>query len=111
MIHILRARATEPQVSEMLDALSTYIKLAVDIQRGTLAGGGVMHADCEAALLEDGSAQEDIWGADWDPVGQQISFEALINIRPRQDNPSIQILADDTRAAVSEIVENLLGGV
>jgi hypothetical protein len=111
MIHVLHKRATEQQTSEMLEALTTYIKLAVDIQRGTLAGGGIMHADCEAALLEDGSMQEDIWGADWDPAEQQTSFEAPINIRPRQDNPSMQILAELTRAAVSEIVENLLGGV
>jgi hypothetical protein len=46
----------------MLQALGTYIKLAVDIRRGILAGGGVMHADCEVALLEDGSQQEDVWG-------------------------------------------------
>jgi len=110
MIHVLHKRATEQQASEMLEALTTYIKLAVDIQRGVLAGGGVMHADCEAALLEDGSLQENVWGADWVPAGQQISFEALINIRPRQDNPSMEILADDTRDDVSEIVENLLGG-
>jgi hypothetical protein len=94
----------------MREALTTYIKLAVDIQRGFLASGGVMHADCEAALLGDGSLQKDTWGADWDPVGQLISFEALIDVRPRENNPSMQILAEETRADVSEIVENLLGG-
>jgi hypothetical protein len=26
-----------------------------------LAGGGVLHADCEAVLLEDGSDQTNIW--------------------------------------------------
>jgi hypothetical protein len=54
----------------MLQALETYIKLAVDIRRGILAGGGVMHADCESALLDDGGQQEDIWGADWTPASQ-----------------------------------------
>ncbi|MFP5272403.1 DUF5674 family protein [Coleofasciculus sp.] len=33
------------------------MKLAVDIQRGILAGGGEFHADCETVLLEDGSEQ------------------------------------------------------
>ena len=63
MVHIIRSRATQQQIVEMLEPLETYIKLAVDIQRRLLAGGGVMHADCESALLDDGSQQEDIWGS------------------------------------------------
>lgn len=109
MIHIIRTTATGQQISEMLESLDTYIKLAVDIQRGVLAGGGSMHADCEAALLEDGSQQEDVWGADWDPAAKLITFEALINIRPGQDNPSMEILSADTREAVERVVRNLLG--
>lgn len=63
MIHIIRTRATKAQIDEMLEALSVYIKLAVDIRRSLLAGGREFHADCETALLEDGSQQVDIWGA------------------------------------------------
>lgn len=88
MVHVIRSRATQQRMADMLQALGTYIKLAVDIRRGILAGGGAMHADCEAALLEDGSQQEDVWGADWNPAAQQVTFESLINIRPRQNNPS-----------------------
>lgn len=94
MIHIIRDKATSTQIQEMLEVLETYIKLAVDIDRGILAGGGAMQADCEALLLEDGSQQEFIWDADWDPVAQQVSFESLINIRPRQNNPSMEILGN-----------------
>ena len=111
MIHIIHSQATKQQVAEMLETLETYIKLAVDVHRGVLAGGAAMHADCEAVLLEDGSQQEDIWGADWDPAAQQVTFEALINIRPRQDNPSMDIIAAGTRAAVEEIVKRMLGDV
>jgi hypothetical protein len=93
----------------MLEALGTYIKLAVDIQRGVLAGGGVMHADCEAILLEEGSQQEDIWGADWTPASQQTTFEALINIRPRQNNRSMDILDAAIRQRVDHIAQQLLG--
>jgi len=45
MIYIIRTPATLQQIEEMQQALDTYIKLAVDIERGILAGGGVMHAD------------------------------------------------------------------
>jgi hypothetical protein len=109
VIHIIRSQANQEQKAEMLEALETYIKLAVDIRRGILAGGGIMHADCEAVLLEDGCQQEDVWGADWDPAGQQVTFEALINIRPRQDNPSMEILAENTREAVAQVIIRLLG--
>lgn len=92
----------------MLQTLETYIKLAVDIQRGILAGGGALHADCEAVLLDDGSRQQDIWGADWNPSAQQVTFESLINIRPRQNNPSMEILDPTIRERVAEIVRQLL---
>jgi RES domain-containing protein len=111
MIHIIRSRATKQQMEEMLQTLSTYIKLAVDIQRGILAGGGVLHADCESALLEDGSNQEDIWGSDWNPFSQQVTFEALINIRPRQNNPSLDILDLTIRKRVAEITHQLLRNI
>ena len=93
----------------MLQTLGTYIKLAVDIQRGTLAGGGAMHADCESALLDDGSQQENVWGADWNRAAQQVTFESLINIRPRQNNPSMEILDAVIRGRVTEITQQLLG--
>ncbi|MBM4340881.1 MAG: hypothetical protein FJ110_15225 [Deltaproteobacteria bacterium] len=108
MIHIVRTHATQQQINEMLEALSNYIKLAVDVQRGVLAGGGVMHADCEAALLNDGSQQEDIWGADWNPSANQVTFESLINIRPRQNNRSIELLDPTLRGRVSQITRHLL---
>jgi hypothetical protein len=98
-------------MADMLQALGTYTKFAVDIRRGILAGGGVMHADCEAVLLEDGSQQEDVWGADWNPTAQQVTFESLINIRPRQNNLSMEILDPTIRERVTGIVHQLLGGV
>ncbi|WP_445173264.1 DUF5674 family protein [Microcoleus sp.] len=66
--------------------LISYIKLAVDIERVILAGGGELHADCQAVLLKNGSKQGDIWGADWYPLTQEVGYESLINIRPRQNN-------------------------
>ncbi|MCC6187946.1 MAG: hypothetical protein IT318_02850 [Anaerolineales bacterium] len=111
MVHVIRSKATTQQMAEMMEALDTYIKLAVDIRRGVLAGGGVMHADCESALLEDGSQQEDVWGADWTPASQQVTFESLINIRPRQGNRSLDIQDPEIRSRVAQITLDLLGGV
>jgi hypothetical protein len=98
-------------MEEMLQVFGTYIKLAVDLEREILSGGGALHADREAALFEDGSRQEAVWGADWIPGAQQVTFESLINIRPRQNNPSLEILDSGIRERVVEIVKPLLGGV
>jgi len=109
MIHLLRQRATAAQVAEMLETLNVYIKLAVDIEQEIAAGGGALHADCEAVLLEAGGRQADIWGADWIPSSGEVLYEALINIRPSQNNPSMTILDPAIRARVKKVVEGLLG--
>jgi hypothetical protein len=111
MILLLHRKATRDQLDAMLQALEFYVKVAVDIQRGCLAGGGELHADCEAVLFEDGSRQEHIWGADWIPSSQEVRFEALINIRPNQGNPSMTILDPTICSRVEKVVRGLLEGV
>ena len=111
MIHTIRTHATPKQMVEMIETLITYIKLAVDVKQEILAGGGAMHADCEAVLLNEGCSQVDIWGADWNPTAQEVTYESLINIRPRQNNRSLEIQDPELRAKIRQIVTNLLGGV
>jgi hypothetical protein len=111
MIHIIRTRATQSQVNEMLEVHRFYVKLAVDIELGILAGGGDLHADCEAQLLEEGSRQENIWGASWNPLTQELFYESLINIRPQQNNRSMEILDSRIRDQVAQFTQALLGGV
>src|SRR5713226_10054084 len=109
MIHLLREKATAAQLAEMLETLGVYVKLAVDIEVEIAAGGGALHADCEAVLLEAGSRQVDIWGADWIPSSGEVRYEALINIRPSQNNPGMTIGDAAIRARVKKVVEDLLG--
>jgi hypothetical protein len=74
MIHIIRSRAEPEQIGQMLEAMRIYIKLAVDIERRILAGVGELHADCELVLLNDGSVQANVWGADWYPLRQTVRY-------------------------------------
>ena len=47
MILIIREPATPEQISQMAEAyFGLMIKLAVDVKREILAGGGELHADC-----------------------------------------------------------------
>jgi hypothetical protein len=91
----------------MLEELESYIKLAVDIERGFAAGGGELHADCEHKLLQHGSRQEDIWGADYYPHSGEIRYGALINLAPARNNPSMQIKSPEIRRKVEAIIRSL----
>jgi len=107
-IHIIRQPATEKEFQQMLEELVEYIKVAVDIKRGILAGGGEYHADCEEVLSEKGSQEEDIWGADWYPDSRTVGFGALINIRPEQGNRGMEIENPGLREKIEKIVRHLL---
>lgn len=110
MIFILRGKPTKDQVADMLIEYETMIKIVVDIRRRVLAGGGEMHSDCESVLLDDGSEQDDLWGANWYPAEQEIVFESLINIRPRLGNRSVLIQSEELRRQVQEVTVEIFGG-
>jgi hypothetical protein len=109
-IVIVREPATPSQIAEMRTDLGSVIKLAVDLERYILAGGGELDADCEQALLRDGSQQEHVWGGDWYPVLGEVGFESLINIRPRQDNRSLALQSPALRQQFETFVRRLLEG-
>ena len=111
MIHLLKEKAVPVQIQDMLQEYESMIKIVVDIRRRYLSGGGEMHADCESVLLEDGSEQDDLWGANWYPSEQRIEFESLINIRPRLGNRNILIQDENLRKQVEFVTREILGGV
>ena len=111
MIYLLQEKATFGQMQEMLREYESMVKIVVDVRRKILAGGGEMNSDCEALLLDDGSEQDDLWGANWYPEEERIAFESLINIRPRLGNHGVVIQDDKIRRQIEEITRQILGGV
>jgi hypothetical protein len=88
------------------------VKYVVDVRRRIAAVGGELHADAERMLLERGCHQEDLWGANYYPgAGSEkcIEYTALINIRPSQDNRSMDIADERVRNALRDITFNLIG--
>jgi len=88
------------------------VKYVVDVRRRVIAIGGELHADAEQVLLEQGSQQYDLWGANYYPgqgTEQCIEYTALINIRPARANRSMYIQDETVRAAVREITYELIG--
>jgi Protein of unknown function (DUF5674) len=110
LIVIIDTRATPEQIKQMLLEHKFYIKVVVDIERRILAGGGDMHYDCEQVLLAEGSRQQDIWGAGYMPSTRNITYDSIINLRPRQ-NRSMEILDATIRERVAQIITEFLGDI
>lgn len=88
------------------------VKLVIDVRRRLVAVGGELHADAEAVLLEAGSKQADLWGANYYPgLGEDdcLQFTALINIRPGQDNRAMEVQDPQIRDTMRDIVHEVVG--
>jgi uncharacterized protein DUF5674 len=113
-IVVLRNQRIEPaELRRLVDLFfEDMVKCVVDVERGVVAVGGEMHADAEQALLEDGSRQRDLWGANYYPGrGREdcIEYTALINIRPAQGNRSMEIQDPTVRERVRQLTSALIG--
>jgi len=101
-------KALLPRITTKFSGL---VKIAVDIEKEWIVLDGELHADCETVLLEKGSQQENIWGANIYPENSGddfIEFISFINIRPSQDNPSMEVLNPEIRDNIKQIVGRLL---
>jgi hypothetical protein len=88
------------------------VKYVVDIDQGRIAIGGELHADAEQLLLEAGSRQADLWGANYYPgKGPEhcIEYTSLINIRPAQGNRGMEVMDPKVRERMRDITFSLIG--
>ena len=113
-ILILRTDRIEPaQLRRLVDLFfEDMVKYVVDVERGVIAVGGEMHADAEQMLLDDGSRQADLWGANYYPGrGREecIEYTSLINIRPAQGNRNMEIQDGAVRERVRQLTLALVG--
>jgi hypothetical protein len=111
---VLLERRIDPQeLARLVQAhFEDMVKYVVDTERGVLAAGGEMHADGEEALLEAGSRQADLWGANYYPGRGPdgcIEYTSLINIRPAAGNRGMEIQDPAVRERVREVTFALLG--
>jgi Protein of unknown function (DUF5674) len=87
------------------------VKAVVDVERGVMAIGGELHADEEAALMDEGSKQEYLWGINLYPAEREdewIEFDSLINVRPSQGNRSRHVEDSALRDRIRQIVDRLV---
>lgn len=87
------------------------VKAVADLERNIMTIGGEMQADGEMLLLDDGSRQEHLWGINLYPAtagDDFISFDSMINVRPRAGNRSRSVEDPAVRAAIAALVARLV---
>jgi hypothetical protein len=93
------------------EGFGDMVKAVVDVRRGIMAIGGELHSDEEAALLDDGSDQQDLWGINLYPaeIGDDlVEYDSMINVRPSQGNRSREVEDAEIRTAIRAIVARLV---
>ena len=109
---LLERRIEAAELRRLVERFEEMVKYVADVERGIVAIGGEMHADAEAVLLEAGSRQADLWGANYYPGrGREgcIEYTSLINIRPSAGNRGMELIDPALRARVLEITLALVG--
>ena len=93
-ILVLRHRIDRAELTRLVRLFGDMVKFVVDIEQNVIAIGGELHADAEQTLIEQGSRQADLWGANYYPGRGRdacIEFTSLINIRPAQENRGMEV--------------------
>lgn len=99
-------------IKELQDIAShTYgnlVKAVVDLGNAYVAVDGVLHADLEQYLLDQGSKQADLWGVNLHPgnfgTDNFIEYDSMINLRPNQNNFSRGVDDIKIRNKIAKIV-------
>jgi hypothetical protein len=87
------------------------VKGVVDLRRAVMLLDADMHADQEAELLAEGSAQRDLWGINLYPElagSDWLGFDSMINLRPSSGNRSRGVDDLATREAIRSLVSRLV---
>jgi len=108
-IRIIRDKISKAELTEL--AKEFYIKMVkgvADIEREIIALGGEWHMDANQVLIEDGSSQCDLWGFNVYLADKKIEYISLINIRPNQNNRTLEVEDADIKEKMCNIINKLV---
>lgn len=111
-IEILRKRISLEEAKKTAEEqYGDMFKAVVDIKKETIAIGGELHADANELLIKNGSDQDNVWGINIfpdNPPESFIEFNSLINIKPSQNNRSLDIENEEIKEKIRNIVNKLI---
>lgn len=106
---IFRAPIPKATIQRLADdEFVNMVKFVVDLERDVVCAGGGLHSDEEAMLLEDGSQQKNLWGANFflhRPRGERLEYTSMINIRPSDGNARQVIGSPEIRQRVKALAD------
>lgn len=109
---IIKDSISADELKEMSEKMfGNLVKAVVDVKNNTMAIDAELHADLETLLLENGSAQSDLWGINLYPelTGDDfVEFDSMINVRPAHGNRSRGVDNIETQKRILEIVNQLV---
>ncbi|MEA3500888.1 MAG: DUF5674 family protein [Candidatus Marinimicrobia bacterium] len=112
MIKIINEKIDQNLLQELCkEYFETFVKIVVDIDREIIAVGGELHSDAEEELLNGGSIQKDLWGANfypWKEKGERLEFTSLINIRPVDENYGMEVENEDICKKIIALCEKYI---
>lgn len=106
---IIRGKISKKELDDVFDKFyGTMAKVVVDVERNILSIGCEFHIDCNEDLVNDGSAQKNLWGANLYRDNYKIDFVSLTNIKPSDGNRSMEIQNPAVKQKVEKIMRELL---
>ena len=110
---VVREPISLAELIRMAEArFGNLVKAVVDIERRIIAVDAELHSDQEAALLEAGSKQENLWGINLYPGLPEedwIGYDSMINLRPGLGNRTRGVDDPDIRSKIVAVVKDLVG--
>ena len=96
---------TKEEIKKVAEEFETYIKTVIDLDKKSCSAGANRHFESEKIMLEQGSRQKDIWGGGVDLETKAIDANAMINIRPNDNNNSNELLDSGNRKKFEDLTE------
>jgi hypothetical protein len=106
---------SEVTIRRLVDAeFGDMAKFVVDVDLEVICVGGEFHSDEETILLENGSKQKNLWGANYypdRPAGKKLVYSSMINVRSRDGNTKQEIQSPTIREQVARLAKKYFGSI
>lgn len=96
---------SQEQLEQLKEELDPMIKTVFDFESKICSAGAFRHYQNEEILLKKGSKQGSLWGGGINTETSEITYDSMINARPRDGNKSNELLSDDRRQTFTELTK------
>lgn len=108
-IRIIKKPITTAEAKEIAKEFYVdMVKGVVDVEREIMALGGEWHMDANNKIMKDGSTQKNVWGFNFYLNDGSIRYTSLFNIRPLQNNRTIEIQDKNLKKQMEVIIRKLI---